>query len=39
MPTAAALADTKDVLKWAEEDLRQSIAQVLFLLRAVVDRH
>ncbi len=38
-PTAAALADTKDVLKWAEEDLRQSIAQVLFLLRAVVDRH
>lgn len=38
MPNATALADSKDVLKWKEEDLERSIAQVLFLLREVAER-
>ncbi|MGA8427179.1 MAG: hypothetical protein WB801_06290 [Candidatus Dormiibacterota bacterium] len=38
MPNAIALAESKDVLKWREEDLERSIAQVLFLLREVAER-
>jgi hypothetical protein len=38
MPNAIPLAESKDVLKWREEDLKGSIAQVLFLLREVAER-